>query len=291
MQRNWTRVIIGLLAVSAVLAACGSDDEPEADAAATTTTAATPVEVTTTAPDELPLLEDTFDVGDGRELFIRCRGEGSPTILLEAGDQDDSATWDDVLPPLEAQTRTCAYDRAGTGRSSPATGCRGMDDIIGDLEALLLAAEIEGPYLLVGSSGGGYLAAEMAARHPEETAGLALLDTFEAITDATAPPGVLEEIKCDAPGNIERRDYFAVEHAAWDDRAPIGELPLTVITNDYGEDAEFGEIGNVEAQQGWFVLSPNHKQVVVTSGHEIADNEVDLLVEEILALLEAARAS
>ena len=271
------------LATGLLVAACGSDDDT--DTAATTTSSTAPATTTTAG---LPLLEEEVDIGGGRHLFIRCRGEGSPTILLEAGDEDDSSTWRPIRAELEAETRTCAYDRAGTGRSSPATGCRGLDDIIGDLEALLVAAEIEGPYIFVGSSGGGYLAAEMAARHADETVGLALMDTFKAIT--SAPPEVFELIKCDAPSNVERRDYAGVEHAVWDDRVQIGEFPLTVFTADYGESAEFDEIGNVEDQQGWFVLTPNHKQVVVTSGHNVADNEQELVVTELLALLEEARA-
>jgi pimeloyl-ACP methyl ester carboxylesterase len=273
------------LAALAVLATtCGSDDDEPAAEATTTTTAA--AETTTTA--DMHLVADEYDIGDGRTLFLRCRGVGSPTILFEAGDEDDSQTWTGILSPLEEETRTCAYDRAGTGRSSPATGCRGLDDIIGDLEKLLDVAGIDGPYLFVGSSGGGYLAAEMAARHASETVGLVTIDTFKAIT--SYPPGLLEEIKCDAPHNVEHRDYYGVEHGAWDDRVQIGDFPLTVITNDYGDAAEYDEIGNVLDQQGWFALTPNHKQVVVTSGHDVAGNEPDLIVTEVLAILEAARA-
>jgi len=36
--------------------------------------------------------------------------------------------------------------------------------------------------------------------------------------------------------------------------------------------------------------SPNSKQVVVTSGHDVPFNEPDLVVEEIIAVLDAARA-
>ena len=93
----------------------------------------------------------------------------------------------------------------------------------------------------------------------------------------------------DAPTNVEHRDYVGVEHAVWDDRTEIGDFPLTVFTNDYGDAAEFDEIGNVEDQQGWFVLTPTHKQVVVDSGHTIVDNEPDLALAELRELLDAAR--
>ena len=106
-------------------------------------------------------LAGSFDIGGGAKLYLECIGSGSPTILLEAGDAevgDEAAgglAWAPVLPELMGATRTCVYDRAGVGRSSPATGCRQLDDLLDDLEKLLAAADIDGPYLLAGSSGGG----------------------------------------------------------------------------------------------------------------------------------------
>jgi hypothetical protein len=43
-------------------------------------------------------------------------------------------------------------------------------------------------------------------------------------------------------------------------------------------------------QRGWLVLSPQARQVVVTSGHDVPDNEPDLVIREILRMLDAARA-
>lgn len=273
------------LAVLVVAAGCGSDDaEPEAESPSTTNGADS---TTTTAVEGV---SEVVDIGAGRSLYLECAGEGSPTVLLEAGDESDVSDWRRVVPGLATETRTCAYDRAGVGRSADATGCRGLDDILGDLEALVGAAELEGPYVLVGASGGGFLTAGFAARHPAEVAGLVLVETPKAIT--IMPPGLAEEIACDAPNNVEHRDYYAVEHAVWDTRAQIGDFPLTVISNDYGEDAPAGdEQTNVADQQGWLVLSPSSKQVVVTSGHDVPVNEPELVVREILAVLNATPSS
>src|SRR5215211_2919408 len=65
------------------------------------------------------------DIGGGRRLWLECRGEGSPTVILEAGSGNDAATWDTVgllagseqtavLPGVAGFTRVCAYDRPGT---------------------------------------------------------------------------------------------------------------------------------------------------------------------------------
>ncbi len=193
---------------------------------------------------------------------------------------------------MSSETRACIYDRAGLGRSSPATGCRQLFDLLDDLDALLAAAEIEGPFVLVGASGGGFLIGGFAARHPDEVAGMVFVETPKALT-AELYPEILPEIACDAPGNVERRDYLAIEHAVWDTRSEIGDFPLTIMSNDYGDSAEPGsdEATNVEDQRGWYDLTSGPtEQVVVTSGHHITGDQPNLVIEEVLAVLEAARA-
>ena len=77
--------------------------------------------------------------------------------------------------------------------------------------------------MLVGASGGGYLMAGFAARHPAEVAGLVLVETPKAIT--ILPPEIAAEISCDSSSNIEHRDYYAVEHDVWDHRAESATSP------------------------------------------------------------------
>ena len=276
-----------LLGVACLLAtACGSTPE-NPDPVATTTEAASPSPTASATSD---VIAGRFDIGGGRELYLTCIGTGAPTILLEAGDESGNEDWSLVRPDLAAETRTCAYDRAGTGRSVEATGCRGLDDLLADLEALLSVAEIDGPHVLVGASGGGYLMAGFAARHPDEVAGLVLVETPKAIT--ILPPEVAAEIACDSSGNIEHRDYYAVEHDVWDNRTEIGDFPMTIISNDpTGQDPQGDEITNVQDQRGWLVLSPQATQVVVTSGHDVPINEPDVVVEVVLSVLDAARAA
>ena len=249
---------------------------------------------TSTASSTVPGGEDAgpVDIGEGRTLYLECAGDGSPTILMEAGDESGVEAWQPVFMSLAAETRTCAYDRAGVGRSVEAAGCRGVDELLGDLEALLTAAELAGPYLLVGASGGGFLVAGFAARHPDDVAGLVLVETPKAVTISSLPPVVRDAISCDSPTNIEHRDYIAVEHDVWDARAEIGDFPMTIISNDFGPDAPPGDAQtNVADQQGWLVLSPNSEQVVVTSGHDVVRSESALVTAEILAVLAVARGS
>ena len=276
------RTLAIALVVLLALAAC----QPASSATQSQAVPSASTSSPTPTPDPTPDLNEIsamFDIGGGRELYLQCAGNGSPTILLEAG--DESGSWWDIAPELIQQTRTCAYDRAGNGRSVDAAGCRQLADLLGDLEALLEVAEVDPPYLLVGGSGGGYLMASLAARRPTDVAGLVLVETPKAITIMS--PELEAAISCDAPNNVEHRDYYAIEHAVWDNRALIGDFPMTIISNDYGDSAPPGdEETNVEDQRGWLVLSPNSKQVVVTSGHLV---EPGLVVDEILAVLEAAQ--
>ncbi len=48
------------------------------------------------------------------------------------------------------------------------------------------------------------------------------------------------------------------------------------------------EAENVEAQQGWLVLSPRSTQVLVTSGHDIPNFAPDVVVAEVSQVLEHA---
>lgn len=270
----------GVVVLSAIaLAGCG-----DGSAAAPTAPAASP------SPTSAGFA-DFVDIGGGRKLYAERAGSGSPTIVLEGGDESGISDWRSVMPGLVDQTRVCGYDRLGTGQSSEATGCRGLPDLRGDLEVLLERLGESGPYVLVGESGGGYLAAGFAYAHASDVAGIVLVDTARAIIPARAPADLLSDLTCTNPANVERRDYVNVENDAWSPRHLIGEFPMVIISNDYGD--RFGDEEqrtNVEDQRGWLVLSPKARQVVVTSGHSAVRNEPDLVLAQILSVLDDARA-
>ena len=96
---------------------------------------------------------------DGRQLFVRCTGAGAPTVILEGGDLDTSGSYSFAERDIAAVTRTCVYDRANLGRSDPDPGPRQLSDLVGDLEGWIDASGETGPFVLVGTSGGGYITA------------------------------------------------------------------------------------------------------------------------------------
>ncbi len=118
---------------------------------------------------------ELVDVG-GHKLFIACAGTGGPTVVLEGGLGQGSAYFARIAPEVAATTRVCAYDRAGRGRSEPASGPQDGPAIAGDLHALLAASGNPGPYILVGHSAGGVYVRFFSAAYPDEVVGVVLLD-------------------------------------------------------------------------------------------------------------------
>lgn len=112
----------------------------------------------------------------GRPLNIYCVGAGSPTIILESGIGGGAYDWRSVQDRMAALTRVCAYDRAGLGRSPRGPFPRDTRAEVADLEALLRAAGIRPPYVLVGHSMGGYNVRLFTSRHRRDVVGLVLVD-------------------------------------------------------------------------------------------------------------------
>ena len=99
-----------------------------------------------------------------------------PPVIFESGISATCLNWTRVRTDVESFARACTYDRAWLGWSGPAPGPRTTSAIVDDLDALLNAAHIPGPYILAGHSFGGLLMRAYAAKYPEQVAGLILVD-------------------------------------------------------------------------------------------------------------------
>jgi pimeloyl-ACP methyl ester carboxylesterase len=131
------------------------------------------------------------DVG-GERLHIQCVGTGSPTVVLDAGLSGSSLDWNLVQPELGRTTRVCAYDRAGMGWSDPGPQPRTPRQIAGELHTLLTNAGIAGPYVLVGHSLAGKNVRLFALQHPEQVAGMVLVDARSEYVDANTSPAEVQ---------------------------------------------------------------------------------------------------
>lgn len=117
-----------------------------------------------------------YDVGDNK-LHLYCTGEGSPTVILEAGAGSPSLAWFLVQEKVAEFTRVCSYDRAGFGWSEPASGPLSTHQVAANLHGLLEAAGVPGPYVLVGHSAGGPYIRAYASQYPAEVLGMVLVDS------------------------------------------------------------------------------------------------------------------
>jgi pimeloyl-ACP methyl ester carboxylesterase len=115
------------------------------------------------------------DLG-GRRLNLSCSGTGSPTVVFESPSGGAAWDWWAVQPKVAARTRACVYDRAGFGFSDPSPRAADAGNAVSDLHALLQAASVAPPYVLVGNSFGGGVAELFAWRHPDEVRGLVLVE-------------------------------------------------------------------------------------------------------------------
>jgi pimeloyl-ACP methyl ester carboxylesterase len=269
MSRRRKRLALSTLLLALTLPACGSDEsESTGDDAA-----AEPTEI-----------DKTFDVGeDPHGLAIKCEGEGSPTVVFEAGYANSGTIYfkdQDALPQIVEETRACLYDRAGEGFSDPIPKKRRtIDDLSTDLSELLEAADVEPPYVMVGHSFGGFVATQFTATRPDEVAGLVLLDV--------PPPDPKERakdpaIRWNSPENLTRIDPVEAETTvkAIDS---VGDIPVRVVS---GKESDLSP----EQYEYWLGLSPQAEQVVVEGGHDNYLDDPSAVVDVILEVVASADA-
>lgn len=132
-----------------------------------------------TPPPSASTVEGMYDVG-GHKLFMSCAGSGSPTVVYLHGWIDDPA----IVPHTNGEHfrrelpdhKVCLYDRRNVGSSETVDAVQTHQDMLRDMERVLDAAHVEPPYILVAASFGGMLAYSYLNHHPEDVAGMVLLD-------------------------------------------------------------------------------------------------------------------
>jgi pimeloyl-ACP methyl ester carboxylesterase len=238
-----------------------------------------------------------LDVGSGVSLHIHCTGSGSPTVILEAGAGVFGSNWADLQKDVSQLTRVCSYDRAGLGGSSPpASKPHTMQQMVQELHTLLGRAGIGGPYVLVGHSLGGANVRLYTSQHPDEVAGMVLVDSSTA--EQFAPPTDAEI--------AEARDHLAKDPEGFDlvtfraglaalsaSGLSLGDRPLIVLSHGHLDGPTpppgFAERWE-EGQKKLPLLSTNSARLVAEkSGHFIQDDQPQLAIASVRQVVQAVR--
>ncbi len=257
-----------------------------------------------------------FDIGQGRQVYLECRGTGSPTVVLISGAGGAGDEWMQVLdssgvpkpdaaavfPSVATFTRVCTYDRPGTSRfddrpvaSTPIPQPSTVKANSEDLRAVLAAARESGPYVVVGASWGGLIAQFLTRAHPDDVHGLVLVDAASEFLEATLTPEQWTDWTqkaATAPAGMEAPDYprsvaqISALPRAGQVRSVVlsSDQPWTLQVNGGSTWSAWLDAQRLLAQSlGAQLIADTH------SGHPIANEQPRLVTDTIRRIVAQAR--
>jgi len=220
----------------------------------------------------------------------------------------------------------CAYDRPGAphldrtlSRSDPVPQPTSPQNGVDDLVALLKAADVPGPYVLVAHSFGGTIARVFAGEHPDEVKGIVFVDAFTPELRAQMTPAEWETWKrvstrpaetLAAYPDLERQNFDeTLDQTA--SAAALRPMPVVVLTaSDKFIDVvpkliQAGELppdtppdlgavldrANPKAQNELAAFVPGAVHITDThSGHNIMIDNAPIVIQAIRMVVDAVRA-
>ncbi len=112
----------------------------------------------------------------GRQIYMNCQGAGLPAVIFDSGAGGGYQAWKGVQEEIAKTNMACTYDRASVGGSDPGPLPRDAAAVANDIDAILTAAKIPAPYILVGHSLGSYHIRQYANTRLDKVAGIVLVD-------------------------------------------------------------------------------------------------------------------
>lgn len=261
------------------------------------------------------------------QVHIYCQGEGTPTILLEAGLGGNSLEWSPVQHQLMNHTRVCSYDRPGYGWSEISATPRNARTISGELKTILDSAGESGPFILVGHSFGGHIVRLFANEFAESVSGIVLVDAsherlFEFLQGGSASSTLVtikapQSYKPSVPGNlpselkpvfsrlsarpetqltVQNETFYFRRSAAEVNRfTKLPAVPVSVVSR--GSEGQTNDPKSNSVSQNWMNmqrdlharLSDSEHVIAANSGHYPHLDEPDLVSETIQAMLRQIR--
>ncbi len=229
-----------------------------------------------------------------------------------------------VMPAVAEFTHVFTYDRPGTyapigddiivGRSDAIPQPRTATEIVDELHAVLQAAAVPTPYVLAGHSLGGLFSRLYASTYPDEVVGMVLVDAFSERLETILPPERFEALKkLNQAGGTDTvlpiPGYGDVETVPWGGdnevmrvavaASPLRPMPLAVLAHGLafpvpessGFTSEELEGYLLAANEDLATLVPDARFFVAAdSGHDIHQDQPQLVIEAIRQVVEGVRA-
>lgn len=255
---------------------------------------------------------------DGHDVRIRTaaphpdRIPGRPLVVLEAGFGSTVDSWGPFIEQIAGFASVLAYERPGIGESEWDGEVPTFEHIAGRLRRLLKEVGAEPPYVLVGHSFGGDLVRFFADFHPEETAGLVLLDPVTNNADdflaALVEIGAGEEeywevrawtADADLPPGARAEDQMLNRFALHGEELELPRpthLPVSILfagldvppegQHDFpfhvGRHVQTLERRKIALLGEWIMQVPEGEMTVIpSSGHFVHRDEPDLALEAV----------
>lgn len=234
---------------------------------------------------------------NGHELYISCSGGPGPTVIFEAAIGGDHSLWP-IADRIRDKAYVCVYDRPGNGESSVPDKPMTARSDVADLHELLQVADIPLPVVMVGHSYGGLIAWMEAVEHPDEVAGVVLIDASHpdqlARWDVVMTDDQRQKIR-EPLANFPYVDMLTSLQEAANEFGSLPPIPLTVLTGanldqsacDDGLPCQEMQTIWLELQDEYAALRPDARHIEASTGHYVQDEDPDLVVNEILRLVDS----
>ena len=250
--------------------------------------------------------QDRVEVDDGVRLRVHRAGSGTPAVVCLSAGGGAHEEWAAMVAALSPCVEIVTYGRPGLGGSDPLPAhLAGRRQTIAwaaaQLRTLLHNAGIGGPWVLLTSSIGSWIADQYTALWPDEVAGLVLVDPTNpspwpqigpepAFVDGPDDSGGIRldwddsyaELARSVPPASPRRVVVSSSDGRWERRATPAPWhhPLTL--------AEVDQLWQA-AQREWVTRLDALHVVADTAGHFVHCEQPDLVTHVVRAVLDAAR--
>lgn len=169
---------------------------------------------------------------DGCEIYYEDHGSG-PVVVFASGFMGITDIWQHQIKALRDRYRCIAFDNRGAGRSEKPLPrvAYGVEQHANDLGAVLDAAGVTTPVVIVGHSMGGNTASTFFLENPDRVAGIVYVGSYVSGSQIHSVGNTLENIKAAVTTASNRVEFYkavglpehiAMESAKWPLYAVLG---------------------------------------------------------------------